>query len=157
MMFGERGWTHGLILVLLMVSPGIACKASLSAQSPGAQSPSTPVPKESPPRRSIMLRRQPGGMLIGRATMNFWNVDVAEDGSAVLVAEGTPLIRDGRYSGVLSSELWALIGAGVTEIKSTPATIWTCMHASDFQVYVYYQDLFRNACISEVDSSGLAG
>ena len=95
--------------------------------------------------------------MIDRAPMNFWSVDVAEDGSAVLVAEGTPLIRDGKYSGVLSSELWALIRAGVTEIKSTPATTWVCMHASDFQVRVYDQDLFRNACISEVESSGLAG
>jgi hypothetical protein len=103
-----------------------------------------------------MLRRQPGGMYFSGSAINFWNIQIAGDGSAVLAAQGTPLIQDGDYKGIVPPGLLQTVRSSIEQLRSTPATLRICMHASDFQVYAIRPDLFRNACISEVNDSHLA-
>jgi hypothetical protein len=139
--------------VLLLVSwPGlISCATSVLARAVAV--PVQPAPAA---RDAFMLRRQPGGMLISGNAMNFWNIQIAGDGSAALSAQGTPLIQDGDYKGMVPPDLLQVVRSSIEQLRSTPATIRICMHASDFQVYASQADLFRNACISEVNDSNLA-
>ena len=116
------------------------------------------APKAAPPKRAraLNLRRQPGGAYGPKDALNFWNLEVMPDGSAVLAAEGTPLIPDGNYAGVVSREFLGPLLALVDQLRSTPEAVRICMHASDFQVFIL-REAFRNACISEVSTSELSG
>ena len=149
---GDLGWPKAFGVLLLGLWPAlVGCGTSAAAKAPaGAAQPATAA------RPAFMLRRQPGGMLISEKAMNFWSIQIAGDGSAVLAAQGTPLIYDGDYRGTVAPDLLEMVRSNVERLRSTPATLRVCMHASDFQVYAFQADLFRNACISEVDDSNLA-
>ena len=147
---GNLNWL-GPIGLLLLVSWNVACSTSPPVKVPVAPAQLAPAA-----RPALMLRRQPGGMIISEGSMNFWTVQISEDGSAILAAQGTPLIANGRYAGIIAPDLFELVRSRADQIRTTPATIRICPHASDFQIYLFHVDIFRNACISEISDSNLA-
>ena len=105
---------------------------------------------------TLTLRRQPGGIYWPGQPMNFWNLEVRSDGLAALAAEGTPLIADGDYSGLIAVDSVSQLRDQVDRLRSVDRPISICMHADDFQVIGIPGQFFRNACISDVDKSDLS-
>jgi len=123
--------------------------------TPRPKSVSPSAPAVAKPKQVLNLRRQPGEILVRDEDANFWNVQIASDGSAELSAVGTMLISNGDFVGNPSPESLDQLTALVDQLRATPSAMRMCMHADDFEVYDFRSDLFANECISQIDGSGL--
>ena len=122
--------------------------------------PRSPEPAYSPARAKakplLNLRRQPGGVTEPGHPANVWNIQISSDGSALLSAEGTPLISDGDYESVLPGAALNEIVGLVEQLHSVPQPrLALCMHQDHFEVAEMQSDFFRNECISRIVGSNL--
>jgi len=103
---------------------------------------------------TLNFRRQPGGFYHPTDLLNFWNLEVRSDGLAILAAEGTALIADGNYAGLIAPDAVAQLQNQVDKLRSVNQPMAMCGHADYFEVNE--SPFSRNACISKIEASDLA-
>jgi hypothetical protein len=105
-------------------------------------------------RSRLEFRRQPDGVWpVDEPAPDFWNLDIDPTGLAILAAEGTPLIADGNYAGVVSDDLMLGLRKQVEQLEGNPKTV--CTSGPTFLVLESPGAVYRQGCLGGIENSDL--
>jgi hypothetical protein len=103
----------------------------------------------------LSLRCQPDIRWQGQA-LDFWNLEIRPDGTAILSAEGTQLIADGNYSGIVPEELRAVVADAISNLHALGGPSRMCMGGDSFQVIEFFSGFSQSVCFGDLSAADLA-